>query len=106
MLTCTPKVRVSSNTGSDPVWAKNGRELYFVENIRMMAVEVTPGDTFNFKVPRPLFSAEGMMTGAEQPFDTLPDGQFVTLTNGDTPDYPVSVIVNWTQLLANRSAAH
>ena len=101
-----PAVRVSSNSGTDPVWAKNGRELYFVENIRMMAVEVTPGDTFNFKVPRALFSAEGMITGAEQPFDTLPDGRFVTLTNGDTPDFPVSVIINWTQLLANRSAGH
>jgi hypothetical protein len=99
-------VRVSSNTGVAPVWAKNGRELYYVENIRMMEVEVSLGDSFNFKVPRPLFSAEGMIVGGEQPFDTLPDGRFVTLTNGDTPDFPISVIVNWTQLLTDRSRAH
>ena len=33
-------VRVSANGGADPVWAKNGRELYYLEGQRVMSVAV------------------------------------------------------------------
>ena len=41
-------VRISPNGGVDPVWARSGRELYYLEGTRLMAVAVTAGDRFNF----------------------------------------------------------
>jgi len=39
-----PAVRVSPNGGTEPVWAKSGRELYYREQNRLMAVAVAVGD--------------------------------------------------------------
>ena len=51
-------VRVSPNGGADPVWAKNSRELFYLEGRKMMAVvPVGAGRTFDFKGPTPLFTS-------------------------------------------------
>ncbi len=99
-------VRISSNGGLDPVWSKDGRELFYVENGKMMAVSVAAGGAeFNFKVPVMLFVEDSVST-SELNYDMLPDGRVVRFTTDMTADFPLSVIVNWPELLAARGAAH
>ena len=48
-------VRVSSRGGVEPVWARNSRELYYLEGNKLMAVAVDARSEFNFKPPVLLF---------------------------------------------------
>ncbi|HET9361950.1 MAG TPA: protein kinase, partial [Vicinamibacterales bacterium] len=41
-------VRVSPDGGVEPVWARNGRELFYLEGRTLMSVAVNAGSTFDF----------------------------------------------------------
>jgi hypothetical protein len=49
------KWQVSSGGGSAPLWAHNGRELFYVRGKNMYVVRVHPGPTFSAEPPRILF---------------------------------------------------
>ena len=40
------KVQVSSQGGSKPLWARNGRELFYLSGDKMMAVDITTEPSF------------------------------------------------------------
>jgi Tol biopolymer transport system component len=46
------KIQVSLAGGSRPLWSRDGRELYFRDGPRVMAVDVTLGDRFTAGQPR------------------------------------------------------
>ena len=52
------KWQVSRDGGLDPVWARDGRELFFRGN-GMMAVTLETEPTFSADIPRSLFSLDG-----------------------------------------------
>jgi hypothetical protein len=59
-----------------PVWGKDGRELYYVQGDRMMAVDVAAGSTFSAGPPVALFSGSyDTRTAPVDNFDVSPDGQ-------------------------------
>ncbi len=67
---------VSSNGGQEPVWARNGRELFYRSGGNMMAADVLPGATFAIGDRRVLFSTRGYRAGPKHPeYQVTPDGQ-------------------------------
>ena len=98
---------VSTAGGSQPRWARDGRELFYTAvDGALMRVPVQPGATFVAGTPTPLFTRRyynglGLL---ERPgtYDVAPDGQrFLVLKQGDGPDQPaapatVVVVKNWT----------
>ena len=44
-------IRVSPSGGVEPIWARNGRELYYFEGSKVMAVAVDARAAFNFTPP-------------------------------------------------------
>jgi serine/threonine-protein kinase len=97
-------VRISSNGGAEPVWARHGRELYYIEGGNMMAVAVEAGATFNFKPPVRLFESD-YARGLQPPsYDVTPDGHFVMIKPDDAGERPISVILNWQERLSARTA--
>ncbi len=50
------KWQVSSGGGSAPLWARNGRELFYVANGKMQMVRINPGPPFSAEPPRALFA--------------------------------------------------
>ena len=108
-------VRVSPNGGTEPIWSRDGRELFYVEDRRLMTVPVTQGAEFNFKAPQELFTAVAFEDGSQanivrgqQPpsYDVGPDGRFVMITVDDRANVPISIIVNWTELLRGGAIEH
>ena len=101
--------RVSNGGGLRPVWARDGRELYYLapiaNDLRMqfMAVPVRIGGaTFEFDaaLPRMRISTPnpGNVSGSD--YDVTPDGR--VLVGTATPDVrtpPATIILNWTQAL-------
>ena len=50
------KWQVSSGGGSAPLWAHNGRELFYVSGGKMNVVRIHPGPPFSAEPPRVLFA--------------------------------------------------
>ena len=50
------KWQISTEGGDQPVWAHNGRELFYREENKMMAVEVTTRPAFSARIPALLFA--------------------------------------------------
>jgi len=104
---------VSIDGGSQPVWARNGRELFYRTPaqgpmMRMMVVDVTLGDAFTAGKPRVLWEAMRTRypagTGGRT-YDVAPDGQrFLMIQQRDsvpqTPLTSVVLIQNWFEELA------
>jgi len=91
-------VRVSPNGGNDPVWAKNGRELFYLEGRKMMAVSFRAGSTFEFTRPVMLFTRQYLHpTGSPLTYDVAADGRFLMLKRVDTNTgpTPINVVLNW-----------
>jgi Tol biopolymer transport system component len=92
-------IRVSPNGGSEPIWARNGRELYYLQDDDLMAVAVDTTDGFNFKPAVRLFETTHVRTGQPPSYDVTADGRFVVLKPQATAAEPITVIFNWTEML-------
>jgi len=88
--------QVSSSSGERPVWRRDGKEIYYREGLRMMAVEVgTRGSAIELNAPKPLFElASANLNGRY--YDVGPDGRFLANTSPLTPKaQSFSLVVNW-----------
>jgi prepilin-type processing-associated H-X9-DG protein len=101
-------VRLSENGGKAPVWSRDGRELFYIQGDKLMAIAVTPGrEGLAFKaavelfaLPRVLFG-QGL-DGSSRSYDVAPDGRFLVIqpTPPTDPTLPSIVVVqNWDQEL-------
>ena len=94
-------LRISPDGGRDPVWSPDGRELFYRNGSRMMAVKVTPGlPTIRLESPRQLFEG-GFEPGSQRAFDVAPDGRFLMIAAG-TRDSSASMVLvrNWGHQIA------
>ena len=96
------KVQVSTEGGGNPVWARNGRELFYRSGDRMMAVDVTTGSSFSTSSPHLLFN--GRFARAHRDYtnyDTSPDGKRFLMIQGQESDAPqLDVVLDWFTELA------
>jgi hypothetical protein len=100
------KWQVSTEGGKEPVWARNGGELFYRNDDKMMAVSVETEPTFSAAKPRVLFADPYVKHGWFVPnYDVSPDGQsFLMLKREGKQEAAQLVLVqNWPELL--RSAA-
>jgi serine/threonine-protein kinase len=113
-----PKIQISNAGGTDPVWRRQGGELYYREGNKMMAVSVvTTGPELRASAPRKLFEGvyyEGTgasceMGGASAAnYDVTPDGQrflMVRDNSGDVFGTRAIVVLNWAEELKTRERA-
>jgi serine/threonine-protein kinase len=99
-----PAVRISSNGGVEPVWARNGKELFYIEGGNMIAVTVEAGAAFDFQPPARLFESSYGLSQQPPSYDVTPDGRFVMIKPDDAGEKPISVILDWQERLSARSA--
>ncbi len=57
------KHRISTDRGSNPAWARDGREVFYLNGSSMMAVDIASGTQFHAATPRTLFVLEGLRAG-------------------------------------------
>ncbi len=97
---------ISADGGSEPVWARNGRELFYRSGDRIMAVTVTSDATFSASKPRMLFAAR-KPPHTFRSYDVTPNGEFLMIEPGesDTPAKQINVVLNWLQEVRQRVAS-
>ena len=110
------KRQLSSTGGSSPLWSRDGRELFFVnENQEMMSAAVVSArnsDTpIQFARPVPLFRIPDNLLNIEYafytPWDVAPDGRFLMARSLSAPGGEQSRIVvaeNWFTELKEKLA--
>jgi len=76
--------RVSPAGGQQVVWARDGRELFYLEGSRLMAVGVDTSTELRFTAPTPLFDL-GPGVGGEgtREYDAASDGRFLVIRFDD-----------------------
>ena len=97
-----PPVRVSHDGGAEPVWARGGRTLYYLDGQTMMAAAVV-GTTngVEFEAPVRLFDGDFRIHERPPSYDVDADGRFVTTRADASPS--ISVLLNWPEALRSRS---
>jgi Tol biopolymer transport system component len=85
---------ISTEGGAEPVWARNGRELFYRNVDKMMVVDIQTQPAFKAGIPRMLFELPGYQ-GTRQ-YDVAPEE--TTLTQ-------INVVLNWFEELNRRVPA-
>lgn len=92
-----PKWRVSSDGGVLPVWARNGRELFYRQGTSMMVVPVSTNSGFTPGEPRKLFDIDLYQVDPGEPhYDVTLEDRFLVVKRG-TSDGPerLNVVQGW-----------
>ena len=100
--TTVGKWLVSTSGGSQPMWRRDGRELFYLGADRqLMAVEVRAGTTIETGVPRPLFDVRVSAIDFRNHYQPSADGQrfLVASISAEEAAPPITVVVNWPALL-------
>lgn len=111
------KIQVSNDGGTDPVWRRDGAELFYRSGDSMMAVSMATGGTLSASRPQELWKGKyshGMSSSCGLPglsssnYDVTPDGQRFLMINDDDPattrSRDVVVVQNWADELKRISS--
>ena len=95
------KWQVSTNGGGQPFWRADGKELFYRQGTRIMAVPVQTVPTFSVGNPVQLFQATFASILGRGHYRPTPDGQrfLVLAALGRDAVRPASVVLNWTAAL-------
>ncbi len=91
------KWQVSSGGGTTPRWNPNGRELFYRNGDKTMAVDVTTSPTFSAGKPRLVYEGPSG--------DPSPDGQHFQAIQPIEPEQPptqIDVVLNWFEELKQK----
>ena len=101
----TRKRQISTNGGSEPVWAKNGGELFYRENRKLMSVPVRTQPEFSAGRPELLFEGQYDLEpfGADvSNYDVSNDGQRFIMIGNAEQSQQINVVLNWFDELERR----
>jgi serine/threonine protein kinase/Tol biopolymer transport system component len=99
------KYQVSTTGGSQALWNKNGKEIFFTDpNGNVMAAGVTvTGNALHVDVPKLLFKTRPAFSPNIYNWDVSADGQHFVITSLPQTDVgksaPISVVLNWPKML-------
>ncbi len=94
-------VRVSSAGGHDPVWARDGKELFYQEGTKLMAAALLSIAPMRFEAPRVLFEGGFVPWEPNTPrtYDVAADGRFLMIEPSTTNSQRFNVVLNWVEEL-------
>jgi eukaryotic-like serine/threonine-protein kinase len=100
------KWQVSTEGGEEPLWSKDGRELFYRNGPKWMATEVTTDPQFKAGTPRMLFEGPYLNVPGVS-YDVAADGRFLMLEENykQPPTFQLQAILNWAEEVKRRVPA-
>lgn len=94
------KWQISTNGGSDPLWRRDGRELFYLSSDgHMMAVPISTSTRLQPGTPQPLFALTASVNNASyaSQYDVTADGQkfLIKVPMEASTAAPITVVLNW-----------
>jgi Tol biopolymer transport system component len=104
------KWQISTEGGTEPVWNPNGRELFYRQGDKMMAVDVARQPSFSAGKPRMLFAGPYEPSPLSAPnYDVSPDGQRFLMVKpseqAEAAPTQINLVLNWFEELKRRVPA-
>jgi len=96
-----PKISISNNGGVQPVWAKDGRQLFYRESDALVSV-VVQLDPFRIGARQKLFDLPGAIYGSDPfmaDYDVAADGRFLAVRREGDASEEIHVVLNWSEEL-------
>jgi serine/threonine-protein kinase len=98
------KLQISNAGGSEPLWSRNGRQLFYRWQNQVWAVDVQAGSSISAGKPRLLFEQPGYLRSApNRGWDISPDGRrFLMVKVDEREAEPVTemiLVLNWFEEL-------
>jgi serine/threonine-protein kinase len=97
------RVPVSTNGGTEPMWSRDGRELYYRLGEQSMAASVSPGAEPELGKPSMLFQGHFRQGTRVAQYDVSTDGRFLMV--GESPADRIHVVLNWFEELKRLAPA-
>ncbi len=91
---------ISNGGGTEPVWARSGRELFYRHDDQLVSVPIENRSEFRPGLPRVLFQGDFLAAHrGEANYDVTPDGRrFIFLRDLTTADHARLIVVrDWLQ---------
>jgi serine/threonine-protein kinase len=98
------KWQISTEGGSEALWNRNGRELFYRNGDKMMSVAISTQPSFAAGNPRQLFKGDYQMNATGIPeYDISPDGERFLMVKPveqqQAAPTQINVVLNWTEEL-------
>jgi Tol biopolymer transport system component len=96
---------VSSEGGTQPMWARDGRELFYRDGDKMMAVAAATTPVFRADKPKLLFEGRYESPAIRSNYDVTADGQHFVMVKADeqqSTNRQLNIVVNWADELRRR----
>jgi hypothetical protein len=91
---------ISSTGGTEPVWSRDGRQLFYRNGTDLWAVSIGAGDVFEVGIPARMIDARAPGKGATHTgYDVTRDGRFLIIGDELLASDALTVILNWTEEL-------
>jgi serine/threonine-protein kinase len=101
------KWQISTDSGQYPRWSRSGRELFYRNLEKVMAVEIDPGPAFRARTPKVLF--EGRYLPTVGSWDVSADGKRFLMIKGageqESGPGQVHVVFEWFEEIRRRVRA-
>jgi serine/threonine-protein kinase len=98
------KWQISTGGGVEPVWSRDGKEIFYRNGDKLMAVSVQTRPAFSPGARRLLIPTTAEPGAISRPnFDVAPNGQqFLMVQSPQTGQTQFNVVLNWTEELKQR----
>ena len=91
---------VSTQGGTQPMWNRNGKEIFYRIGNKMMVVEVSGSVNLTLSQPRQLFDQRYVFQNISLAnYDVSPDGQRFVMVKDETGSGRLNVVLNWAEEL-------
>ncbi len=98
------RLKISISGGNSPTWAPDGKTLYYLEGMRMIAVSIETSPSFRASGRKTLFEGDYVQYRWSRQYDIFPDGEgFVMIKN--PPRGNIEVITRWFDEIRELSVA-
>jgi len=101
------KWKISTDGGNEPLWSRDGKELFYRIADKMMAVSVAPGTVFAVAVPKMVFDGRYQFSGTGvSAYDVSLDGRRFLIVQPAADAQPatqIHIVLNWFSELQQRA---
>ncbi|MHC4191817.1 MAG: TolB family protein [Planctomycetota bacterium] len=94
--------KISIEGGYEPLWSRDGKELFYRCGDKVMAVTVETEPEFKAGTPRELFKGQfwGTTSHPGLCYDITPDGRFIMIQEDEeSPRTRINIVLNWFEEL-------
>ena len=96
--------QVSLDGGTEPLWAANGRELFYRNGTKMMVAAISLHPTFTVGARRELFEGSYVNDPVYRSYDVTRDGRGFVMVRSPKPMGDFVVVLNWFDQLREHGA--